>query len=70
MPLLKAIARENLSGKQVAVIGTVLAGVSGVKKASAPVTEARMLTREELDKILKSGPNRGLALLELQSCVF
>jgi integrase/recombinase XerD len=60
---LKAIARENLPGKQAAVIGTVLAGVHGVKKVSAPITEARMLTVEELQTILEKASKRlGLVL--------
>jgi integrase/recombinase XerD len=55
---LKALARETLNGKQAAIVGTVLAGVHGVKKVSAPVGEARMLTPEEREKILESSSPR------------
>jgi site-specific recombinase XerD len=55
---LKALARETLNGKQAAVVGTVLAGVHGVKKVSSPVTEARMLTPEEREKILACSSSR------------
>ncbi len=55
---LKGIAQETLNGKQAAVVGTVLAGVHGVKKVAAPVTEARMLTSEEREKILEAATPR------------
>lgn len=55
---LKGIARETLNGKQAAVVGTVLAGVHGVKKVASPVTEARMLTPEERGKILEAASRR------------
>ncbi len=55
---LKGIARETLNGKQAAIVGTVLAGVHGVKKVAAPVTEARMLTPEERGKILGAASRR------------
>ena len=60
---LKGIARETLNGRQAAVVGTVLAGVHGVKKVAAPVTEARMLTPEERGKILAcASPRLGCVL--------
>jgi integrase/recombinase XerD len=55
---LKALARETLSGREAAVVGTVLASVHGVKKVSAPVTEARMLSPEEREKILAASSRR------------
>jgi integrase/recombinase XerD len=55
---LKGIARETLNGKQAAIVGTVLAGVHGVKKVSSPVGEARMLTPEEREKILEAATPR------------
>ena len=55
---LKGIARETLNGRQAAVVGTVLAGVHGVKKVASPVTEARMLTPEERGKILEAASLR------------
>jgi len=55
---LKGIARETLNARQAAVVGTVLAGVRGVRKVSAPVTEARMLSPEERERILEAASPR------------